>query len=323
MKKNKLLNLVKFIASIFVIIIHLRTKTTFGSLLNCLARFAVPLFFMISGYYAYKSNTIKKHIIKIFKLSLFTIFIYFIYSVIYEYKFGSLTDFLNSLILYDNIKNFFLYNSVTFVSHCWFLLALLYSYIIYYISDKLKINYIFYYISPILILYGILNYYFMFLGYLDFELFKIRNFIFVGFPFFMIGNLIHRYNLNIKFSNKVSVIIIIICSCLSMISSLKMPYLECYTSSAILSIFIFIYCLNNPTKGNNKLVFLGEECSLYIYIFHLFIVKIFKDILFNNLNSVVFDIIIDISIIFISILISILYVKFKKKIKRRFNLDFS
>ena len=54
--KNNLLNIEKALAAYGVIIIHTGFPKTFGIVVDCLVRFSVPLFFMISGYYCYSKE---------------------------------------------------------------------------------------------------------------------------------------------------------------------------------------------------------------------------------------------------------------------------
>lgn len=54
--KNRCLNFFKGLGCIFVIFIHFPFPGEIGRIISGLARFAVPLFFMISGYYAYNSR---------------------------------------------------------------------------------------------------------------------------------------------------------------------------------------------------------------------------------------------------------------------------
>ena len=53
--RNRNLDVLKFVASIFVIFIHISFPGNFGVFVGALARFAVPAFFMVSGYFSYKA----------------------------------------------------------------------------------------------------------------------------------------------------------------------------------------------------------------------------------------------------------------------------
>ena len=51
--KNNTLEIIKLFASYMVVLIHFYFRDGVGSLMDALARFAVPLFFVVSGFYSY------------------------------------------------------------------------------------------------------------------------------------------------------------------------------------------------------------------------------------------------------------------------------
>ena len=66
-QRNNTLEIMKLIASYMVILIHFYFKDGFGGVMDALARFAVPLFFIVSGFYSYQISLdkIKKRIKRI------------------------------------------------------------------------------------------------------------------------------------------------------------------------------------------------------------------------------------------------------------------
>ena len=57
MKRYNSIDLLKFLCSFMVIYIHANIKNQFGSYLYSFCRIAVPIFFMISGYFLYNSDS--------------------------------------------------------------------------------------------------------------------------------------------------------------------------------------------------------------------------------------------------------------------------
>jgi surface polysaccharide O-acyltransferase-like enzyme len=53
--KNNTLNFIKTIACAMVVFIHIKFPYEYGYYVNTLARFGVPFFFMISGYFSFKN----------------------------------------------------------------------------------------------------------------------------------------------------------------------------------------------------------------------------------------------------------------------------
>ena len=56
-EKNMTLELIKLFAAYMVVFIHVMFQGEFGVLVDALARFAVPLFFWVSGFFSYGIST--------------------------------------------------------------------------------------------------------------------------------------------------------------------------------------------------------------------------------------------------------------------------
>lgn len=80
--RNQTFECMKLLASMFVVFIHFKFPGRLGELMTCLARFAVPLFFSISGYYSYrtKSSCLMRRILHLLMLNGFGILIYFAWN---------------------------------------------------------------------------------------------------------------------------------------------------------------------------------------------------------------------------------------------------
>ena len=55
-QRNYSLDLLKFISSFLIVCIHFKISGKTGELITIIARFAVPVFFMVSGYYSYNDD---------------------------------------------------------------------------------------------------------------------------------------------------------------------------------------------------------------------------------------------------------------------------
>ena len=84
--RNKCLDGMKAIAACMVIFIHIDLPGQTGVFIEALSRFAVPFFFMISGYFCYyngkdASDKIPGKIFHIVKLMIFAMAFYFIWEI--------------------------------------------------------------------------------------------------------------------------------------------------------------------------------------------------------------------------------------------------
>lgn len=57
-RRNHALDFVKGVACIAVVFMHCEFPGRLGTLVQCLVRFAVPFFFMVSGYFCFRPQTI-------------------------------------------------------------------------------------------------------------------------------------------------------------------------------------------------------------------------------------------------------------------------
>ena len=142
--RNQTLDIFKFVAAFAVVCIHYMFYGTAGEIVKALSRFAVPFFFAISGYFAYNNTSSKikqktKHILIIYLSSFLLYFCYSAFKYILSNK--TLTEYFLSYISKEAILNFFVLNQTVSSAHLWFLPALVYCYLIYYIiKDKISEN---------------------------------------------------------------------------------------------------------------------------------------------------------------------------------------
>lgn len=261
-RQNECLNFIKGCACFSVLYMHTNSGGLVGTLITCLSRYAVLIFFMISGYYCFNHSSdiinkkYKNKILHIIKICLFSTIVYFIWSscILYvlEGKSINIYLFIKNLVNIKSLVNFVFFNQVPFGGTLWFLFALLYCYIIMWVIDKLKCYRIVYILSMLLIIIhivsrGVIQYY----GLIDESrnIVYYRNFIFMGFPFFMMGNFIHRYEekLKKKFSNKQLIILIISGLLISCLERYIVP-LELYWGTTLATFCIYIIAIKNPEK---------------------------------------------------------------------------
>ena len=85
------LDLLKGIGCIGVVFIHYSFPGLFGEILHQLAEFAVPVFFMISGYFASGCSIqrLKNRLIYVFKIFILSLFLYFLIELLAQIKNGN------------------------------------------------------------------------------------------------------------------------------------------------------------------------------------------------------------------------------------------
>lgn len=202
MPRNLTLDLLKVLLAFMVIGLHagfLGSINQAGSFLtvNGLFRIAVPIFFVISGYYFTSISTSKLLLAWVKRVLL----LYAFWMLFYAYFWFKLESF--SLI--EVIK--LIKNLVVGYFHLWYLAGMLGAGVItFFLRGKVKAGVI---ISVVCFILGVLiqyagNYHILPIPILD-KLanmnFIHRNFLFLGFPFFYLGFLIKKEDLSSVYSN--------------------------------------------------------------------------------------------------------------------------
>lgn len=271
-KKNHTLNILKAICAILIVFNHCKFPGDFGRLVENLGRIAVPIFFMISGYFAFDNN--RKRIFQKFK----RIFIMLLTSCIFWFLFNiirfSILDrtqliyYLRNFLQLKTIIRFFIFNENCFWGHLWFLNALCYCYLIQFFLKKYKLEN---FKAEKVIIALLLTSYILINAFVvndEFtNVYLIRNFLFVGLPFFFLGKLIRKEK--VAESQRVfKMLIIVIFFFITSIIEIFSYKSELYISSIIVAIYLFMICIKRPNINNKYAEFIGDKLAIYIYVLH-------------------------------------------------------
>ena len=119
----------KFFLAFGVVIIHTGFTGYMGLGILALVRVAVPLFFMITGYYLplMTDEKFRKHLKKVIWLTVFSTLFYFLYSYVGSRVGSDISpDWLLQTFNIRRIAKWLLFNELPFVGHLWYFYALLY-----------------------------------------------------------------------------------------------------------------------------------------------------------------------------------------------------
>lgn len=274
---NKSINVLKCLAIFAVICIHCKLFNlgAKGGIVVALCRFAVPFFFMVSGYFSFfdnRSKALEKYKVRalhLLKLLIVSNVIYFIYyDLIRWYS----VEKIISLFYIDNIFEYIIFNVSPTGGHLWFIQALIYCYILFYVLAKLDINAnkLYKYV-PILLLLCLLFGEFSHLTANPYPYYFNRSFIFTGLPFFVLGYLIHDKEHKMEnISDRFIIYTFILGVLLTVIECLTVGKVEMYFGSILISSMIFIYCVKYPLKLDYKVTgWIGGKLYTPMYLLHL------------------------------------------------------
>lgn len=267
--RNYSLDTLKLICAIFVIFAHTPQPGIWENYITPLLRCAVPIFFMMSGYFTYGKKDIKHTIYKRITqlLTIFVIVFLFYFSLFMIANGKDSLEHLSVLFSY----NFILLNTVPYSMHLWYIAAYIYVLLIILLVDKYNLYNWLFYITPILLLSGLLigKYSEILLSHYYPPNYT-RNFLFTGLPFFTLG-------MFIKKAKQLPNIYIAGISCIVfyILGMIEFPSFEdlgmYWVSTIFLSLSIFILFINIIQVKDNIFSKIGREDSLYIYLLHLFI----------------------------------------------------
>lgn len=118
----------KLIASFFVVVIHVPFPGTFGNVVSCLSRFAVPLFFAISGYFSYGADCRKlsRRFVHILKLNLLAtaLAVFCQYQRLSGWDAGVLVKLRELMPAWDKVVRWIFLHVNPFSGELWYLTAI-------------------------------------------------------------------------------------------------------------------------------------------------------------------------------------------------------
>ena len=248
-----------------------------------LGRCGVPIFFMISGYFAARhvkkdpGNSgrwfLKNALKMVWQFLLFSVLIFAFYRL------GNLLFHLEDMTLTidkDRIFRLLVFNDPLFSGVLWYLLAYAYCLLIYAAASHFKRGYrLLALISPLLLLlYYILGRYGILFFNKTLPYYWSRNFLITAVPMFTLGFVMPE--LNIKWLTNQNILILSIVTvlllfaeCMAFYSTLPIGRNN-FIFNMPLSFLIVYYATHQPeitVPKDNLLAVIGKEYSLYIYGF--------------------------------------------------------
>ncbi|MEE0929157.1 MAG: acyltransferase [Acutalibacteraceae bacterium] len=275
--RNKLLDQIRFFAALSVVLIHTPFPGVLGQGFEAVARIAVPIFFMVSGFYAFGKS--KEKLLKSAKktaiLLLWSVGLYFVWGVLWSFYKGNTADYLKNYFSLNSLVETVALNNGIILGHLWFLLALLYCYLLYTFLLRKAPDFIQVGLSSVLFVGFFVARELLKWGGVEDPVYYLRNYLFVGIPYFLCGMLINKYREKIL-NVPISAFMVAFCIglVLSIIERFTIGCSDLYVGTPIAVIALFSLTLNPNLKSNENLSKLGKLYAGDIYIFHMLIITI-------------------------------------------------
>lgn len=286
-RKNYTLEIVKVIAAYMVVFIHVPFPGKVGIALNALARFAVPLFFMVSGFFSYGISTdrIKKRARKLLVLFLVAAAAYILKDLALMVMRNDVTGVKQYFSVYLDVERLLklvVFNWPIVSGHLWYLLALVYVYGILYLITKYRIRKTWLYGASIVLLtvHLALGEIGLLFGFAVPSLY-VRNFLLFGVPFFGLGIWMKKHLDRIqplakKCSNWVIFLVLLLGIGATLVSRQFLGVSEFGIGSLLMLLAVLTISFKYSKKRYPKQVNLVAACSAYIYIFHPLVAGVLK-----------------------------------------------
>lgn len=327
---NFAFDVLKCFAALFVVYFHcfvLRFDgdifSTVAQVMNALERVAVPIFFMITGFYyrqMVKCRRIKLQLIKILLIAIFGTIFYFVVELILHITQGDVGQWLLSCFTLSGFIHFITTNSISnivlFAFHLWYLFAIFYVLIIFLLLDKLNLYYKVLPFIGLLVIGGIC------LNYFDFHILN-RNFLFFGIPFVAAGRGIYEYRhklLSLRNSiiscGIVLSVVFIVAEYLFLSTIFEFPIRDYYTFTLPLTACLILFALKYPNFGKDSIcAYIGRRYSAHIYVFHFFVYIVFRQLGITPPNNYFYPLVIFI----VTTIFSIAFVQVYKSVGKLIN----
>lgn len=271
--RNIKFDFIKGVACICVVFQHINFPETFGTIIDHLCNFAVPIFLMISGYYSFqiKPVVIKKRLKKLSFIFICAYALFFAYHFAFAFKEHCVGMWLSENFTILTPIKFIVFCTVDFAIPLWYLIAIIETYLLWYLIIQNNKQSIFLRVLPLLFLLQILLT--SYCETVGSEWFWKINFFTRALPWFLLGYWLNTERAShIRNQNNILLIMFIVFG----ISIVLLKYfIQTPVDISVVGYIpyclgIFILCLKEPTSSTCKLLeFVGKELSLYVYIFHV------------------------------------------------------
>ena len=291
-ERNKGFDCLRLLCTFCVVCIH--TPYAYKVLVEPAIRFAVPVFFLISGWFysgvCARGNQVRQ-IKKIFRLFLWgNLGGWAFWLLCRKFLYGDFSEYWAIFCSPESWVKFLIWNQPPVMDSMWYLGAFLYVLVLVRLCDRDFGREKLYPLIPLLLAGNFL------LGNYSLPLFGqeiphcySRNFLLMGLPFFLLGDLLARKPLNIR--NCSLLLIFAGATFLALVENYILYKTDllfnCELSlfTAIAAVALFLIVARNPGWFSGRifsgLARAGKELSLWIYILHpavIIVVKYFLNI---------------------------------------------
>ena len=280
-KNYQTLDFIRIVASFFVVLVHVHLPIPYVYYTMAWARFAVPVFYMINGYFLFRGAetkeealvSIRKTLKKIGRITLFTVIYYMMSnSLVCLLRGEPPLYWLYSEFTTKTLIELLLFNHTDFFCHVvWYLLAYIYVLGILYVLTKCNLLRRVWGLIPFLITANIL------MGeVIKLDWYYQGNWLITALPFILIGiYLREKPDFYKNISKPVLWVMILGGSLITFVESIVHYGQVLYLGSIATAIGLFILGLKSKLVWPENVSAIGRKVTIYIFIVHCSVRDIF------------------------------------------------
>ena len=329
-KRNYNWDFWKFIAAIGVILVHAPYKGNLGAVLSSVGVLGVSFFYLISGYACYgepekmcpkiRKRLLRNGIITVLATAWALAFSYYAMKmdnldIMWKMTLKKPVTWVRMILLGD--LEFF------YGSHLWFMFALIYCYVIFYFLVRFRLRKVIYVLTPIFLLARIVVE--TYVNSYSVSWHWSANALIGGLPMLLLGYVIaDKKEKLIKIPTWILILgIVLSAGAVFAAMCFKVGKLNVFQPFNILcSSLILITGAKKPEWSIIKpFSYLGRKDSLYIYLFHFYIIMVMYEVMYGmHLSSKVIEWQLPLAVIVVSIVVARIFSMIVDLVKLPFKL---
>lgn len=306
-RENNCLWMLKGISCLIVILFHCPIHNLVGDAIIYALRFPIPIFLMITGYYSFGKDKYLRSAGKTLRLLLFGELV--TACVMAVCFMAGITDAnpVDIFLKTDWIKTIF-FGSI-FNGTLWYLYAMFWGWILFYIISKIPHGYFFMKCSiiPLLVLHIFGRMLVTKYSDINETVYLFRSVILFVVPFFMIGRLIaeHQKLILEKMKGLQTIFLMAAGAFLIIIEYVIWhQFMDLQVSTIFVSVGMFLFALQYSDFAPSKLLICIGHISQYVYIFHIPVIILLNAILVKHVPDTVAATVMPFLVILCTVLVS-------------------
>lgn len=332
-ERNIGFDVLKCICAFFVVTIHCkRLPGVAGEVLTAVNRTAVPIFFMITGFYYQKtvdSGRVKSQIIKILKLTCWASLFYFVFNGVLSLAAGrTASEYVGGYLSPKAVVKFLVLCASPFQGHLWYLSSILYVLVgLAFFGKKWDRKKLYWLIPVLLAGHLVMGKYPRLLLGRELPMSLVRNEVFVGLPFFLLGDYLRQKKETEVWTDKKG-LLSVVGLFLVVTSILESRFLGARgltteveqgvsTILLALTLFVFFMKISADLAILRLMSQIGRQYSTMIYIIHPAFLSVLALVLGDHLEEPFFRWLTPIMTFLVSYGLSVLYDKGKNVVLNR------